>query len=45
MDTVQADIYSDSMQDAEEIQREIKEKIFSTTQLDKMQGTLDFLRK
>ena len=44
MDTVQADIYSDSMQDAEEIQREIKEKIFSTTQLDKMQGTLDFLR-
>lgn len=44
MDTVQADIYSDLMQDTEEIQREIKEKIFSTTQLDKMQGTLDFLR-
>ena len=36
MDTVQADIYSDLMQDTEEIQREIKEKIFSTTQLDKM---------
>ena len=32
MDTVQADIYSDSMQDAEEIQREIKEKsIFNYT--------------
>ena len=32
------------MEGDENTQREIKEKIFSTTQLDKMQSTLDFLK-
>lgn len=44
MATVKSDIYSDSMASDAEIQKEIKRRIFSTTQLDKMQATLDFLR-
>ena len=44
METVKSDIYSDSMQDSLEIQREIKGRIFATTQLNKMQSTLDFLK-
>ena len=44
MDTVMADIYSDAMQDSSEMQKLIKERIFSTTQLDKMKSALDFLK-
>ena len=44
MDTVMADIYSDAMQDSPEMQKLIKERIFATTQLDKMQSALDFLK-
>ena len=44
MDTVKADIYSDVMQDSPEMQKLIKERIFSTTQLDRMQSTLEFLK-
>ena len=44
MDTVKSDIYSDTMASDADIQKEIKKKIFSTTQLDKMQSALDFLR-
>ncbi len=44
MDTVTADIYTDSMLDSPEIQKAIKSKIFATTQLDKMQSVLDYLR-
>ena len=44
MDTVMADIYSDVMQDSPEMQKLIKERIFATTQLDKMKSSLDFLK-
>lgn len=44
METVKSDIYSDSMQDSLEIQREVKGRIFATTQLNKMPSTLDFLK-
>ena len=44
MDTVMADIYSDAMQDSSEMQKLIKERIFATTQLDKMKSALDFLK-
>ena len=44
MDTVKADIYSDVMQDSPEMQKLIKERIFATTQLDKMKSALDFLK-
>ncbi len=44
MATVKSDVYSDSMASDAEVQKEIKRKIFSTTQLDKMQAALDFLR-
>ena len=44
MDTVKADIYSDVMQDSPEMQKLIKERIFSTTQLDRMQSALEFLK-
>ena len=45
METVKTDIYSDVMQDSPEMQKLIKERIFSTTQLDRMQSALDFLKK
>ena len=38
MQTVESDIYSDLMQDSPEIQKEVKEKIFATTQNNKMQS-------
>lgn len=44
MDTVMTDIYSDAMQDSPEMQNVIKERIFATTQLDKMKSALDFLK-
>lgn len=44
MDTVMTDIYSDAMQDSPEMQKLIKERIFATTQLDKMKSALDFLK-
>lgn len=44
MDTVMTDIYSDAMQDSPEMQNLIKERIFATTQLDKMKSALDFLK-
>ena len=45
MDTVKADIYSEAMQqDGSEMQKLIKERIFATTQLDKMKSALDFLK-
>lgn len=44
MDTVMADIYSDAMQDSAEMQKLIKERIFATTHLDKMQSALEFLK-
>ena len=44
MDTVKADIYSDAMLDSPEMQKLIKERIFATTQLDKMKSALDFLK-
>lgn len=44
MQTVESDIYSDLMQDSPEIQKEVKEKIFATTQNNKMQSALDFLK-
>jgi len=44
MDTVKADIYSDAMLDSSEMQKLIKERIFATTQLDKMQSALEFLK-
>lgn len=44
MTTIKSDIYTEKMEGDENTQREIKEKIFSTTQLDKMQSTLDFLK-
>lgn len=44
MDTVKADIYSDAMLDSFEMQKLIKERIFATTQLDKMQSALEFLK-
>lgn len=44
MDTVMTDIYSDAMQDSPEMQKLIKERIFETTQLDKMKSALDFLK-
>lgn len=44
METIKADIYSDFMQDSPEIQKAVKLKIFETTQLDKMQSALAFLK-
>ncbi|MCI8529996.1 MAG: hypothetical protein HFH82_12730 [Lachnospiraceae bacterium] len=44
MDTVKADIYSDTLPEASEIQRTIKEKVFATTHLDKMQLALAYLK-
>lgn len=44
MDTVMSDVYSDAMQDSSEMQKLIKERIFATTQLDKMKSALDFLK-
>jgi len=44
METVKSDIYSDSTVSDAEVQKEIKRRIFSTTQLDKMQAALDFLK-
>ncbi|MCM1500918.1 MAG: hypothetical protein NC124_20865, partial [Clostridium sp.] len=44
MDTVKADIYSDVMSDSPEMQKLIKERIFATTHLDKMQSALEFLK-
>lgn len=44
MKTVKSDIYSDAISSDAEVQKEIKRRIFSTTQLDKMQATLNFLR-
>lgn len=44
MATIKSDIYSDSMASDAEVQKEIKRRIFSTTQLDKMKAALDFLR-
>ena len=44
MDTVKSDIYTDTMPNIPEIQKVIKSKIFATTQLDKMQSALDYLR-
>lgn len=44
IETVKSDIYSDTMASDVDIQNEIKRKIFSTTQLDKMQSALGFLR-
>ena len=44
MDTVMLDVYSDAMQDSPEMQKLIKERIFATTQLDKMKSALDFLK-
>lgn len=44
MKTVKSDIYSDSMVEDLDVQKEIKRRIFSTTQLDKMQSALDYLR-
>ena len=46
MDTVKADIYSEGMQqDGPEMQKHIKEIIFATTHLDKMEAALEFLKK
>lgn len=44
MSTVESDIYTDSIPDNPEIQKSIKSKIFATTQLDKMQSALDYLK-
>lgn len=45
MDTVKADIYSEAMQqDGPEMQKHIKEIIFATTHLDKMESALEFLK-
>lgn len=44
MDTVKSDIYMDEIPIDPEIQRLIKNKIFSTTQLNKMQSALDYMR-
>lgn len=44
MDTVKSDIYTDEMSNTPEIQKLIKNRIFATTQIDKMQSALDFLR-
>lgn len=44
MDTVKADIYSDAMLDSPDMQKHIKERIFATTHLDKMQSALEFLK-
>lgn len=45
MDTVKADIYSEGMQqDGPEMQKHIKEIIFATTHLDKMESALQFLK-
>lgn len=44
METVKADIYSDTLPEASEIQRTIKEKVFATTHLDKMQSALAYLK-
>lgn len=44
MDTVMTDIYSDAMQDSPEMQKHIKEIIFATTHLDKMESALQFLK-
>lgn len=44
MDTIKADIYSDVMLDSPEMQKLIKERIFATTHLDKMQSALEFLK-
>lgn len=44
MDTVKADIYSDAIPDNPEIQKMIKERIFKTTELEKMRSALDFLK-
>lgn len=44
IDTVKSDIYTDTMPNMPEIQKVIKSKIFATTQLDKMQSALDYLR-
>lgn len=41
---VNADIYTDIIPDNKEVQKRIKERIFSTTKLDRMQGTLNFLK-
>lgn len=42
--TIKADIYSDTMIGEKEKQRIIKKKIFETTQLDRMQAMLDYLK-
>lgn len=44
IDTVKSDIYTDTMPNMPEIQKVINSKIFATTQLDKMQSALDYLR-
>lgn len=44
LSVMNANIYSDKMPDSVEVQKLIKERIFATTQLDKMQGALDSLR-
>lgn len=44
MDTVKADIYSDAMLDSPKMQKLIKERIFATTHLDKMESALQFLK-
>lgn len=44
METVKTNVHSDLMPTDPEIQKEIKRRIFSTTQLDKMQGTLNYLK-
>ena len=45
MDTVKADIYSEAMQqDGPEMQKHIKEIIFATTHLDKMEAALEYLK-
>lgn len=44
METVKADIYSDTLPEASEIQRTIKEKVFATAHLDKMQSALAYLK-
>ncbi len=44
MDTVKANIYSDAMVDSPEMQKLIKERIFATTHLDKMNSALEFLK-
>lgn len=44
MKTVKTNVHSDSMPTEPDIQKEIKRRIFSTTKLDKMQSTLNYLK-